>query len=331
MCSTSHRIRRREAFTLIELIVVVAVILTIAALAAAFVPSVSDNTNLSRAVDLTEQVLLTAKLRAKRDQLATGVRFIQAQGDAASTYSQFQYIQQPDPLAGGWVSTTQTTGSVLYNAGPPPLYITGGIITSAAGGTVTFANVDFSLGGTPSASQWLVQPGDFLEVRDGGVYMIGSVVPPAMPGNPANTLLLVNTAAGSYDASLTITTATTNYRILRQPRLLTGEAPVALPNNFAVDFTIGPSNVQNGPSGFPEILFSPTGAVIGTNAGTGKLLMVVHDVFANPAGATFDSSRAGIVGVQGRTGFIAAYEVAPSPPFPDIFSYVEQGRTSGGL
>src|SRR5579884_726590 len=155
----------RRAFTLIELIVVIGIILVIAALAAAFAPRVSDSQNLTRAIDQFEQWLLTAKMRAKRDGLATGIRFIPAPNDLnpanpnlanSGTYSTFQYIQQPDPLAGS------PGGGTLMGAGG-----------TLGPGIVQFANVDFTLQGLPPG-QWLVQQGDYLEVRDGGVYRIGT-------------------------------------------------------------------------------------------------------------------------------------------------------------
>ncbi len=300
MCTIKKTGNRRGAFTLIELLVVIAIILVIAALAAAFAPRVSDSTNLSRAVDQLEQWLLTAKMRAKRDGLATGVRLVQTQGDAAGMYSQLQYIQQPEPLSG-------SPG--------------GGIIQSAGGGVVQFGNVDFTMGGTLPTYQMLVQPGDYLEVRGGGVYLIGSVTGP-------NSVQLASTTG--YDASLVITTPTTNYRILRQPRLLIGESPLDLPNNFAVDLNLAPPpNITprviatTPPVSYYEILFSPSGAVIGTNAGSGKVLMIVHDVTLDTADIT---NMAGVIAVQCRTGFIGAYSMAPGP---DPFLYAEQGRESG--
>jgi prepilin-type N-terminal cleavage/methylation domain-containing protein len=292
MCATKKTANRRRAFTLVELLVVILIMLVIAALAAAFAPRVSDSQNLTRAVDQLEQWLLTAKMRAKRDQLATGVRFIQVQGDITEatgiTCSQLQYIQQPDPLSG-------SPG--------------GSFIQSAGSGTVTFGNVDFTMGGTLPPSQYLVQPGDYLEVRDGGVYQIGAVTGPAT----------VTLAGTPYDASLNIgptatppTAPTTNYRILRQPRLLIGESPLDLPNNFAVDMRIIPGTIPILTPSIPanaiipnnttvawsnvvprvvpttpavtyyEILFSPTGAVVGTNAGNGKVLITVYDMSMNP-------------------------------------------------
>jgi prepilin-type N-terminal cleavage/methylation domain-containing protein len=328
MCRTIKIVNRRGGFTLVELLVVMAIILAIAALAAAFAPRITDNTNLSRAVDNIEQWLLTAKMRAKRDGLATGIRLVQAQGDPKGFYSQVQYIQQPDPLTGGWMSATQTTGSVAYGT----LYLTGGVLHSAANGAVHFFNVDFWQGGLPQ-SEWLVQPGDYLEVRDGGVYLIGHVPGPL-------TITLANAAtAGSYDHSLSITSpGTTNYRILRQPRLLIGEEPLLLPNNFAIDTTVIPntilpgnttssqpvhwSNVAVGSSTFPEVLFSPTGAVVGSNAASSMIFISVYDTTMNP----FDDSRVGIVAVQTRTGFIGAYSVAPGS---NPFYFAQTARESG--
>jgi hypothetical protein len=138
--------------------------------------------------------------------------------------------------------------------------------------------------------------------------------------------------------SLSITAPTTNYRILRQPRILIGEAPLVLPNNFAVDATLIPdtiipnnstttmipwSNVTAGPNGNLEILFSSTGAVIGTNARSSKLYLFVHDVTLSTVDIL---NMSGIIAVQGRTGFIGAYSVAPGP---DPFLFAESGRESG--
>jgi hypothetical protein len=199
------------------------------------------------------------------------------------------------------------------------------MLVSASGGTVTFQGVDFSLGGAVLA-QGLVQAGDYLELRDGGVYLIGSV--------PSPTTLQLATV---YGQALNIGPSTTppsgptvNYRILRQPRILVGETPLEMPNNYVVDFNAVPgtnppvpgTNVANGSSGAAEILFSPTGAVVGANAGNAKVFLFIHDVTMNP----FDINKTGLVGIQSRTGFIGAYSVAPGA---DPFVYAELGRGSG--
>jgi prepilin-type N-terminal cleavage/methylation domain-containing protein len=306
MCKTIKIAKRHGGFTLVELLVVIAIILAIAALAAAFAPRISDDTNLSRSVDNLEQWLLTAKMRAKRDGLATGIRFIpDPNPNYANMYFQLQYIQQPDSLTGGWINSSGSlVGGQLLSAGQVPAG--SGVVTA------TFQGVDFTLGGLP-ASQWLVLPGDYLEIRDGGVYAIASAT-------SATTLQLGSSA---YDLALNLTSATTNYRIIRQPRSLIGEETLVLPNNFAVDLTAtSGSNVVAGSSGYPEILFSPTGAVVGTNAANTITGFLVYDVTMNP----YDSNRAGLVAVQTRTGFIGAYNVGPTG---NTFSYVQAGRESG--
>ncbi len=312
---------RRNAFTLMEMLVAITIIVVLAALAAAFAPRIDDNQKLSRAVDNLEQWLLTAKMRARRDGLATGLRFVQAPGDASRIYSQFQYIQQPEPLTGGYCAGGSTAALsppyYQYPSGTGNYYL-GGLLTSATAGTVTFQGVDFTLGGTPLWNQWLVQPGDYLEINGGGVYYIQSVTGPT-------TLQL---GSSPYDLALNITSPTTNYRIIRQPRILIGEEPLTLPNNYAANFgnipgTTSPGcNVLPGPSGNYEILFSPMGAVIGSNAGNPTIVISVWDTTMEVP----DPNRVGIVGIQSRSGFIGAYGVSLSS---NPFLFVQTARESG--
>lgn len=319
--------QNRNAFTLLELLVVIAIILALAALAAAFLPRVSDSQRLSRAVDSLEQWLLTAKMRAKRDGLATGLRFVQAEGDAPGNVSQFQYIQQPGPLIGGYLIVpppppdSPPPGAIVAPSPPfpPGQLLIGGYLASGAGGVVTFGNVDFSLGGLP-AQQWLVQPGDYLEVNGGGVYAIASVA-------SATTIQL---SASAYAQALSISAPVTNYRILRQQRLLIGEAPLNLPRNYAAQFhqlpgsssALSGCNVAQGTNGYWEILFSPTGQVIGANGGKGTLYVSLWDTTMTVP----DINSVGIVGIRCNTGFIGAYSASPGD---DPFYFVKTARESG--
>lgn len=365
MYATKKTANRHGAFTLVELLVVIAIILAISALAAAFAPRVSDSQNLTRAVDRLEQWLLTAKMRAKRDGLATGIRFI----SDSTGYSQCQYIQQPGPLGGGSLSATATTSTVpapplyatpLFLAGsiflttpnPAPLPLTPPVPTppGIVAGQVQIYNFDPTLGGGMSSNQWLVQGGDYLSLQNGGVYFIAGVLPPVrytVPPLPPIPVTTIQLGVSTYDISLSVTAPTTNFRILRQPRILIGEDPLVLPNNFAVQTTLIPdtiipgnsiaispthwSNVANGTSGVPEILFSPTGAVIGTNAGNSKILISVYDTTMNFTSADDFMSRVGIVAIQSRTGYIGAYSAAQGAGILgyDPFYFAEIGRESG--
>lgn len=343
MYTTKKIVIRRKAFTLVEMLVVIAIILALAALAAAFAPRVNDNQKMTRAVDNLEQWLLIAKMRAKRDGLSTGLRFIQAPGDPVlipgPAYSQFQYIQQPEPLSGGiFLGGPSPTPPAGGPSGYPPPYqyplnsgfwYAGGLLVSAlpsgapgTGSTVTFTGVDFTLGGAVLA-QALVQTGDYLEINGGGVFFIQAVT-------SATTLQLSPT---TYGSSFTTIVPTTNYRILRQPRILIGEEPLALPDNYTANFGPIPGylpatsgcNVALGPSGYPEILFSPSGAVVGTNAGTPILWISVWDLPA--LNELPDPNRVGIVGIQSRSGFLGAYSVSLGANGP--FFFVQSARESG--
>jgi prepilin-type N-terminal cleavage/methylation domain-containing protein len=300
MCNRQST-HRRPAMTMIELLVVIAIILALAALAAAFMPRVQDSTRLSNAIDQLEQWLLTAKMRAKRDGLATGIRLIQ-DANNPGMYTQVQYVQQPDPLSGGY-----SLGNGTFSGGYCAL-----ATTTAAGTIVTFGNVDFSLGGIPQSEGWLVQAGDYLELRDGGGIHLITSVPPAVP---AVNVMVDNTQPVSLSA------ATANYRILRQPRPLIGENPLQMPGNLAVDMSL--SHVQPNVTGTAyDILFSPSGAVVGTNAGLGKIFLYVHDLTQSPV----DPARSGVVAVQTLTGFLGAYNAGPAGA---PYLYANEGRGSG--
>jgi type II secretory pathway pseudopilin PulG len=338
--------------TLVELMVVIAIMLVLIALGAAFVPRVSQSQQLSTAIDSLEQWLLSAKVRAKRDGLPTGLRFIPDPNNPGM-YSQFVYIQQPDPLVGG-----TPLGNGQFKGG----YL-GWITSTATGTTATFGGVDFT-GGQSNILYNLVQPYDYLELRDSGVYLIGATT----GGNQLHLGSTVQTPyynvassgppvlyRSAYEVSLTyndptipthIYSYTGNYRILRQPRPILGENPLQLPGNMLVDVTsqdpglpnnkppIPPqlyTNVLASVSGNYDILFSPSGSVIDVNSGLGNLYIFVHDLSLVPNDPNDPDplgtlGRTGLVGVQTRTGFIGAYSVGPAGT---PYLYANQGRASG--
>jgi prepilin-type N-terminal cleavage/methylation domain-containing protein len=288
--------RRRPAFTLIELLVVIGLIVVLASITALVVPPLAGDYNRVRAVDLLSEWLLSAKQRARRDQVPTGIRL---QTDASGLYSQVLYVQQPDALSGAQLGGTCNG--------------TGG----TASATVTFTGVDFTGGGTVSGTgqvlQGLVQPGDYLQVATDS------------SGQPVHKVIGVSLSAGTYTVTLATATLnvlgpTSSYSFYRQPRPLVGEEVKQLPGTVAINNALS-LNIPTNTTGSYEIVFGPTGAVVGYGTTGGKIVLFLQDYATdtNPGPPT-------LIAIQTRTGFIGAFPVAPGA---NPYAFAEDGRSSG--
>jgi type II secretory pathway pseudopilin PulG len=199
MTQSGQPLLRRKAFTVVELLIVMGVILVIGALGYAFWPA-SEDRQVYNAADRLQGWLLIAKQRAKRDQMNTGVQFQSTDGGA--TFTSLIYVQQwPDfpPVPAPPQSPPSRT--CAFNA---PNSVT---ITSPAVADFTTNN--------------MVKAGDYIEfAQGGGLYTISAV--------SGTTLTLCTNVA---------TQPTTYNRIIRQPRQLVGEDTLQLPTNTLIDFS----------------------------------------------------------------------------------------------
>lgn len=186
---------------------------------------------------------------------------------------------------------------------------------------------------------WPVQAGDYLELKGAGpVRRIYLILPSGNSTNPAagydGDLLVLNIE----DPPLMqpVTTYTRDYRIIRTPRPLPGEAPVQLPVNVAIDlasnFAYGNPLPIDGVTGQIDILFAPTGGMVSRALSTDRINLWVRDASLDVVDVSSGVPRAvdqeqSIITTYARTGFIAAYPVnsqvnpayAPPPympPFP---------------
>src|SRR5207249_10041026 len=91
--------RSRSAFTLVEMLIVVSILLIITVAVVAVAPRFTDDRKLSRAADGLAQWLLTVKQRSYRDQIPTGLRLF-ADPQHNGLITELQYIQQPDDFKG---------------------------------------------------------------------------------------------------------------------------------------------------------------------------------------------------------------------------------------
>jgi prepilin-type N-terminal cleavage/methylation domain-containing protein len=305
----------RPAFTLVELLVVIGIILVLLVIGAAFLPGLQGNQKVQTGVDRLSQWLLIAKQRAKHDGLPTGLRFLPA---GASVYNTFQYVQQPDFLFGD-----PAVGNGCFTVPNTPLT---NPLTYGPKQQVLFPpNTDF-VGGDPNNP--LVQAGDYLELFGGGaLYQIAGVTTAV---NPVDTKTYVALQLSANYTGATVPTATTNWRIIRQPRPVVGEDVLTLPQDVVVDISNMPppagstttttwsQNVPTRTTGgvtYYEILFSPAGGVMGQVASSGKIVLWMRDVnVPSPVQGDAPSMQGNptLVSVQVRTGFIGSYPVVPN-------------------
>lgn len=353
MRAASHR-PRRIGLTLIELVVVVGIIVILLGIGAAFLPGLQGNQKVQTGVDRIAQWLLIAKNRAKHDGLPTGLRFLLTNNPTADpappngnpylTVSQFMYVQQPDPLFGDPGASTLVSAFTI-----PDLPLTNPPTYKQQQAQVLFTNNPDFVGG--DAANPLVQAGDYLELFGGGtLYQIASVQPSVL--NPADNktyvALQLNTNPTTLPGAIIPgPNGTTSWRIIRQPRRLPGEDVLTLPQDIVVDLSVMPLPVapaqvpvpitswatprsQNVPAraGSYEILFSPSGGVIGQTAQTGKILLWVRDATVpSPTEGDTPQSMQGnptLVSIQVRGGFLGTYPVVPNT---DAASYPGQFYT----
>jgi hypothetical protein len=333
----------------VEMLVVMAVITFLATLFIVMAPRFQEQTRARKGADQLEQWLLTAKQMALRSGVPHGVRFVADPANSLSTppkynYPQLLYIEQPsdyvvyapnpvppaDPgaglpqvrrvyVAGTNPNTVQLEG--LSGVTPGQYDFTGGINTTTA----------------TNDRDWPVQVGDFIEINGGGlVHQITAVAPTA--------LTLASPVAGTASSvTNNIIDPTYQYRIIRGPRVLVGQQPLLLPDQVIVDLTPGRGRPSYDSAGNPDLLFAPSGRLLGSYPYTAdpnvydnvldaeKIILWVRD------GSVDDPTQNEpfLVVITARTGFIAGYPlnyVSPNPP-PDYSTYraFTRDNRSGGL
>ncbi len=272
----------RRGLTLIELLVVIFIVGVLFAMGVLFYPDYSAKQRMVSATDRITGMLLMAKQRAKRDGLVTGVRI-----STSGTTTELSYIQQPD---------TPSLGRVI----------------AVGSGSITISANLTPAGGVP-----MLSVGDYLELNGGG--MLYGVVGIAPGAQTTVTVTPATATPQSYpsgpDQNLS------NYRIYAQPRLLSGEQVVTLPEGLVVNAGLSVPNLPQF-----DILFSPAGNVVGQTNTQGQVFVVVEDTdTGSPLGSKVQPKF--IVAVRLRTGLIGVYPFNDAGP--DYYTFAKDGRSSG--
>jgi prepilin-type N-terminal cleavage/methylation domain-containing protein len=273
----------RRAFTLVELLVVITLVLVLAALAVMFIPNMADQQRAAEAGAQVQGWLNIARQRALRDQAPRGIRFYPSSASAGICI-EAQYIDQPDDFVSGMIQTSGNNSTIVFS-------------------------------GADSLSS--VQPGDYLEVLGSGTAHQISAVNAA-----TNTITLSSTlpfsGLSTTGAPTWISTPTSAYRIIRQPRV-SGEEKLMLPANTGVDLSGTLSQFSGSTSSQLDILFTPSGNVIGAQAGQSQVILWVYDTTLSQK--TANGGEPTLIVINVRSGMIAAVPVNPSGGFATPYSF----------
>jgi prepilin-type N-terminal cleavage/methylation domain-containing protein len=328
------RLSPRPAFTLVELVVVIGIVLVLAALTIMIFPRLQDSTRVAKGADVVQGQVFLAKQLALRDGLPRGVRLIQDPSD--NLVHSLQIIEQPMPYLTG-----QVTG---ISAFPPPPGQTSWLVQFGQ---------DPKTGVWPDFSNGVVQGGDYLDMHAGGdsyttslphaMHVITGVINPtyipgATPTYPTLSIAFDNSPNSTWNPTTGATAMTFPclYQIVRQPRPMVGVNAVTLPTDVVVDCPLAPSHPALGTSlGLPssgnqDILFDPSGKVLGSAGTNGKVVLWVYDWTTGngvPAGTQPGAPEQTLVAVFTRTGNIVAQPVNVSGTDP--YANVKDGATSG--
>jgi type II secretory pathway pseudopilin PulG len=356
------RSNRRAAFTLLELVVAMAIILFIAGMVVTFLYATNfQNQNGSRGAEQLQGWLLIAKQRALRDGLPRGVRLLQDPSNPQFV-TKLQYIEQPDDYTQGYVRVPVGSATGAPDPRGPSwgsLFIQGPYAsTDSQGCRIDFYNADVTGGSIdPTGSDWLVQPGDLFDspiAPNTPYHVIVAVVPPSglsaadlAAGITSRVYVRYPVAAPPAPNPLPQALAGTSYRIIRAPRPQAAEPDLLLPKDVVVD--LGPlRSVIPSDNGHLDILFSPQGSLLRQGQRNSKIILWVRDITLQDVDPSLNLTVLRgdqiLVVVYGQTGLIAAHPADPDPtpvttvqgnPYSQYpagkgpYTYTLDGRSSG--
>jgi prepilin-type N-terminal cleavage/methylation domain-containing protein len=321
---TSHRrtrqsypLRGRSGFTLIELLVAVSIILVLAVITIRLVNTSLDSDRLKTGSREVQSYLAGARDRAIYASNPRGVRFIPDPNDPYSIRS-FVYIGAPTNFTDGQQLTLTAGTTTISPSGP-----TATIFGTLASRGLLLPGAQITLGGSAiSGAYYSMAPNPVSTAPfwvASTIYPSGSLVQPATANGHSYVSTTAGTSGGGPPSWPTGTGATVTdntvvwtefswtltknysgispqpYTVQLAPVPLPSEQPRTLPRNIVIDLrtSVLPQNWPGPPTAAStfDVLFSPSGTVIGPLAAAGRLHLVLADV-ADTAGSALTSALA---------------------------------------
>ena len=293
---------KRSAMTLVELLVVMAIIIIFTAITVGFYPANHADRELSRFSNTVQSSLLSARNRARTERLPTGIRFY-ADGNPLvnpqippKKVVSVVMIQKPAPLDAFVVGLGNPVAGAIVEVESPPM--SGNFIYS------------FPI-------QGVIIAGDFITLASGDVASFLTNT------NPLNFNPL-NRTSGFFQ---NLRSNLQKYKIFRSPIELSGDKPFELSDTIEIVLFGNPTSVTNAvtqanTSWYFDIIFNPDGSLQNSNY---NIYLHLHN---------FDSvSGDAILVVRKMTGSIGVYEVGPvdfvNPSNHNPYLFAKDPRNKG--
>ena len=259
--------------TLVELLVVMSIMVTFAAMTAAFYPSISSDNQIAQASNKIQNLLVGARQKARRDNNVTGVRFFPDLNNSSAA-NQMMLVQKPVDLTGSSlganiVYSPPNIVSFLDNANNP--YFVWGFAT---GEDLVMAN-DILL--------------DPLTNNSTKITLKGA----------SNNQMLINSGFCTPTFSTPL-----NYKIIRQARIVPGEEAIPMPEGYEILLGANFFGPKVNPSDSSiDVCFEKTGAVYQIDFAANVYIWV------HKTGSIKYSEDDAIIGIQRNNGKVAVFPV----------------------
>ena len=268
-----NRLLSRRGMTLVELLVVMSIMLTFAAITAAFYPSISSDNQIAQASNKIQNLLVGARQKARRDNNVTGVRFFPDLNNPSAA-TQMMLVQKPVDLTGNSLSA-----KIVYS--PPNI-------------------ISFSDNANNPWPVWGFATGEDLIMANDILVdpLTNNSTKITVKGASANQML-INSAFCTPTFSTPL-----NYKIIRQARIVPGEEAIPMPEGYEILLGANFFGPKVNPSDSSiDVCFEKTGAVYQIDFAANVYIWV------HKTGSIKYSEDDAIIGIQRNNGKVAVFPV----------------------